>query len=433
MNEIICPHCKKAFKIDEAGYADILKQVRDGEFARELHERLDMAEKDKQSAIELAEQKTKNELQAEVAKKETELAEAKAQRDAAVNELKAEKDAEIARLKAEIEAAETEKKLALSEAVGKVEKERDDLTNKLQTTEIEKKLAVTEAINEIKETYEERISGLEGDLKTANSAVALYKDMKTKLSTKMLGETLEQHCEIAFEQLRGTGAFKNAQFGKDNDAASGSKGDYIYREFDENGVELISIMFEMKNEADETATKHKNRDFFKELDKDRKEKKCEYAVLVSMLEGESELYNGITDVSHEYPKMYVVRPQFFIAIIGLLRNAATSALQYKSELALVRAQNIDITNFEDQLNDFRDSFGRNYRLASEKFKTAIESIDKSIVQLQKTKENLLRSEDNLRIANNKAEDLTVKKLTRGNPTMAAKFEELKNDRPNRDQ
>ncbi len=428
MNEIICPHCKKAFKIDEAGYADILKQVRDGEFARELHERLEMAEKDKQSAVELAKQKTKNELQAEIAKREADLAEVKAQRDAAVNELKAEKDAEIARLQAKVEAAETEKKLALAEAVGKVEKERDDLTNKLQATEMEKKLAVTEAIDSLKAGYEERISDLEGDLKTANSAVALYKDMKTKLSTKMLGETLEQHCEIAFEQLRATGAFKNAQFSKDNDAASGSKGDYIYREFDENGVELISIMFEMKNEADETATKHKNRDFFKELDKDRKEKKCEYAVLVSMLEAESELYNGITDVSHEYPKMYVVRPQFFVPVIGLLRNAASSALQYKSELALVRTQNIDITNFENELNDFRDSFGRNYRLASEKFKTAIESIDKSIVQLQKTKENLLRSEDNLRIANNKAEDLTVKKLTRGNPTMAAKFAELKNER-----
>lgn len=429
MNEIICPHCKKAFKIDEAGYADILKQVRDHEFEQTLHERLEIAEKDKVSAVKLAEETTKNELQAEVSKKDAELAEIKAQRDAAVNELKAEKDAEIARLQAKVEAAETEKKLAVNEAVSVVVKERDDLSNKLQATEMEKKLAVTEAVDELKEGYEERISDLEGDLKTANSAVELYKDMKTKLSTKMLGETLEQHCEIAFEQLRATGAFKNAQFGKDNDATSGSKGDYIYREFDDSGVELISIMFEMKNEADQTATKHKNRDFFKELDKDRKEKKCEYAVLVSMLEAESELYSGITDVSHEYPKMYVVRPQFFVPVIGLLRNAASSALQYKSELALVRAQNIDITNFEDQLNDFRDSFGRNYRLASEKFKTAIDSIDKSIAQLQKTKENLLRSEDNLRIANNKAEDLSVKKLTRGNPTMAAKFSELKDDKP----
>lgn len=426
MNEIKCPHCKKAFKIDEAGYADILKQVRDGEFTRELHERLEMAERDKASAVKLAEETTKNVLQAEVARRDSELAEIKAQRDAAVNELKAEKDAEIARLQARVDSAETEKKLAVSEAVGKVEKERDGLSNKLSTIDMEKKLAVTEAVDELKERYEERIGSLESDLKTANSAVALYKDMKTKLSTKMLGETLEQHCEIAFEQLRSTGAFRSAQFGKDNDASSGSKGDYIYRELDENGVELISIMFEMKNEADTTAIKHKNRDFFKELDKDRTEKKCEYAVLVSMLEADSELYSGITDVSHEYPKMYVVRPQFFVPIITLLRNAAFSSMQYKSELALVKAQNIDITNFEDQLNDFRDSFGRSYRLASERFQDAVASIDKSIAQLQKTKENLLKSEDHYRIANNKADDLTVKKLTRGNPTMAAKFNELKN-------
>jgi len=429
MNEIKCPHCRKAFKVDEAGFADILKQVRDGEFARELHERLEMAEKDKASAVKLAEETTKNAFQAEVARRDSELAEIKAQRDAAVNELKAEKDAEIARLQAKVDSAETERKLAVSEAVSKVEKERDELSNKLSTTGMEKKLAVTEAVDELKERYEERIGSLESDLKTANSAVALYKDMKTKLSTKMLGETLEQHCEIAFEQLRSTGAFKAAKFGKDNDASSGSKGDYIYREFDENGVELISIMFEMKNEADTTATKHRNRDFFKELDKDRTEKKCEYAVLVSMLESDSELYNGITDVSHEYSKMYVVRPQFFVPIITLLRNASFSSMQYKSELALVRAQNIDITNFEDQLNDFRDSFGRSYRLASERFQDAVASIDKSIAQLQKTKENLLKSEDHYRISNNKADDLTVKKLTRGNPTMAAKFNELKNAKP----
>ncbi len=426
MNEIKCPDCGKTFKIDEAGFADILKQVRDGEFARELHERLEMAEKDKASAVRLAEETTKNALQTEIARRDSELAEIKAQRDAAVNELKAEKDVEIARLQAKVDSAETEKKLAVSEAVGKVEKERDELSNKLSTTGMEKKLAVTEAIDELKERYEERIGSLEGDLKTANSAVALYKDMKTKLSTKMLGETLEQHCEIAFEQLRSTGAFRKADFGKDNDASSGSKGDYIYRELDENGVELISIMFEMKNEADTTATKHRNRDFFKELDKDRAEKKCEYAVLVSMLEADSELYNGITDVSHEYLKMYVVRPQFFVPIITLLRNASFGSMQYKSELALVKAQNIDITNFEDQLDDFRDSFGRSYRLASERFQDAVASIDKSIAQLQKTKENLLKSEDHYRIANNKADDLTVKKLTRGNPTMAAKFSELKN-------
>lgn len=425
MNEIICPHCKKAFKIDETGYADILKQVRDREFEQSLHERLEIAEKDKESAVRLAEETTKNELLAEVSKRDTELAEIKAQRDAAVNELKVEKDAEIARLEAKIETSETEKKLAINEAVSVVAKERDDLSNKLQNTAMEKKLAVTEAVDELKEVYEERISDLEGDLKTANSAVALYKDMKTKLSTKMLGETLEQHCEIAFEQLRATGAFKNAQFGKDNDATSGSKGDYIYREFDESGVEIISIMFEMKNEADETATKHKNRDFIKELDKDRQEKKCEYAVLVSMLETDSDLYSGITDVSHEYPKMYVVRPQFFMSIIGLLRNAALGALQYKSELALVKAQNVDISNFEENIEDFKRAFGKNYELAGRRFSEAIDGIDKTIRQLEKTKVALLSSENNLRLANDKAQELTVKKLTRGNPTMQGKFDELK--------
>lgn len=424
MNEIKCPNCGKVFKIDEAGYADILKQVRDHEFEQTLHERLEMAEKEKVSAVKLAEETTKNDLLAEVSKRDAELAEIKAQQDTAVNELKAEKDAEIARLEAKLGAAETEKKLAINEAVSVVAKERDDLSNKLQNTVMERKLAVTEAIDELKETYEDRISSLEGDLKTANSAVELYKDMKTKLSTKMLGETLEQHCEIAFEQMRATGAFKNAQFGKDNDAASGSKGDYIYREFDENGVELISIMFEMKNEADQTATKHKNRDFFKELDKDRKEKKCEYAVLVSMLEADSELYSGITDVSHEYSKMYVVRPQFFVPIIGLLRNAASSALQYKSELALVRAQNVDISNFEENIEDFKRAFGKNYELAGRKFSEAIDGIDKTIHQLEKTKAALLSSENNLRLANDKAQDLSIKKLTKGNPTMQAKFEEL---------
>jgi hypothetical protein len=255
--------------------------------------------------------------------------------------------------------------------------------------------------------------------------IAYYKDMKAKLSTKMVGESLEQHCENEFNKLRAS-AFPNAYFEKDNDASSGSKGDYIYRETDENGTEIISIMFEMKNEADGTASKHRNEDFLKELDKDRNEKKCEYAVLVSLLEADSELYNsGIVDVAHRYDKMYVVRPQFFIPIITLLRNAALNSMKYKSELALVKAQNIDVTNFEDQLNDFRDSFGRNYRLASDKFKTAIDSIDKSIAQLQKTKDSLLSSENNLRIANNKADELSVKKLTRGNATMAAKFDELK--------
>ena len=413
MNEIICPHCKKAFKIDEAGYADILKQVRDQEFSAELHERLAAAEKDKENAVKLAEEKTKNLLQTDLAKKEFELSELRSQNENLLTRITAEKDAEIAELKAKLGSTETEKKLAVSEALSAVEKERDRLFGELKIKESEAKLIESS----IKDKYE-------NELKTKDELIERYKDMKAKLSTKMLGETLEQHCEIEFNKLRAT-AFPNAYFEKDNDASSGSKGDYIYRESDENGNEIISIMFEMKNEGDETATKKKNEDFLRELDKDRAEKKCEYAILVSLLESDNELYNsGIVDVSHKYPKMYVIRPQFFIPMITLLRDAAMNSLKYKSELALVKSQNIDVTNFESQLNDFRDSFGRNYRLASEKFKTAIDSIDKSIVQLQKTKENLLRSEDNLRIANNKADDLTVKKLTRGNPTMKAKFEEL---------
>lgn len=391
MNEIICPNCEKAFKIDDAGYADILKQVRNQEFDKELHERLEVAERDKQSAIKLAEANTKNELQVEISKKE----------------------AEISRLQSKIESAETEKKLALTEAISKIVKERDDLANEVKNKETESQLV----ISNLKEKYT-------SELRAKDEAIALYKDMKAKLSTKMVGETLEQHCEIEFNKLRATG-FQNAYFEKDNDASTGTKGDYIYKEKDESGVEIISIMFEMKNEGDDTATKKKNEDFLAKLDEDRKKKGCEYAVLVSLLESENELYNnGIVDMSHKYPKMYVVRPQFFIPIITILRNAAINSMKYKSELALVKAQNIDITNFEDQLNDFRDSFGRNYRLASEKFKTAIESIDKSISQLQKTKENLLRSEDNLRIANNKAEDITIKKLTHNNPTMKSKFDEL---------
>jgi hypothetical protein len=424
MDEIKCPHCKKTFKVDEAGFADILKQVRDHEFERELLDRIEMMEKDKESAVKLVEANAKNELQSEVAKKEAELTELKAEKNTLIVELKAEKDAEISRLQAKVESAETDKKLAVTEAVSKVEKERDNFSNKLQTTEMEKKLAVTEAVDMLKEGYEERISTLEGDLKTANSAVALYKDMKTKLSTKMLGETLEQHCEIAFEQLRTTGAFKNANFGKDNDASSGSKGDYIYRELDDNGVEIISIMFEMKNEADETATKHKNRDFFKELDKDRNEKKCEYAVLISMLEADSELYSGITDTSHEYPKMYVVRPQFFVPIITLLRNAAFSSLQYKAELALVKGQELDITKFEDTVKDVAKYLEDNYVAAHTKFDGAIKSIDEAIKKLEKTKEFLLGSERNLRLACGKTDELSIKRLTRGNPTMAAKFAEL---------
>jgi hypothetical protein len=413
MQDIICPKCKKVFKVDEAGFADILKQVRDHKFKEELQERLNIAEKEKENAIKLVESNLKNTLQEELTKKDKELSELKSEKDRNLAEQLAKKEAELAEMKSKIDKAEVEKKLFVNEAVNSIEKERDDLKVKLQSKEQEIQLREVS----LKEKYE-------NELKTKDEVIERYKDMKLKLSTKMVGETLEQHCETEFNKLRAT-AFQKAYFEKDNDASSGSKGDYIYRETDEAGNEIISIMFEMKNEGDETATKKRNEDFLKELDKDRVEKKCEYAVLVSLLEIDSEYYNtGIVDVSHKYPKMYVVRPQFFIPVITLLRNASLKSMKYKAELAIVKAQNIDVTTFENQLNDFRDSFGRNYRLASEKFATAIDSIDKSIAQLQKTKENLLRSEDNLRIANNKADELTVKKLTRGNPTMTAKFAEI---------
>jgi hypothetical protein len=424
MNEIICPHCKKAFKVDEAGFADILKQVRDHEFESELMERVQMLERDKESAVKLAEANTKNELQASAAKKEAEIAELRATkeaeaaelksaRDLALAQLESKKEAELSELKAKLQAVETEKQLAVTVAVNRVEKERDELAGELKTKDTEKQLLESS----LKDKYE-------NELKSKDEMISYYKDMKAKLSTKMVGETLEQHCETEFNKLRAT-AFPNAYFEKDNDAKTGSKGDYIYRETDESGNEIISIMFEMKNEGDETATKHKNEDFLRELDKDRIEKKCEYGVLVTLLEADSELYNtGIVDVSHKYPKMYVIRPQFFIPIITLLRNAALNSLKYKSELALVKAQNVDITHFEDNINEFKEGFARNYDLASRKFKTAIDEIDKTIDHLQKTKDALLSSENNLRLANNKAEDLTIKRLTRGNPTMANKFTEL---------
>jgi hypothetical protein len=358
---------------------------------QKLLEKIQLLEQEKEASVKLAEAQVKNATQEDIAKK----------------------NSQIAKLEAQIQAAQVEMKLAVTQAVNVVEKERDQLLHKLSAKDSETKLLETS----IKEKYEH-------ELKSKDEMIGYYKDLKLKQSTKMLGETLEQHCEIEFNKIRAT-AFRNAYFEKDNDARSGSKGDYVFKEVDEKGVEIISIMFEMKNESDETASKKKNEDFLKELDKDRREKDCEYAVLVSLLEVDNELYNsGIVDMSYKYPKMYVIRPQFFIPMITLLRNAALNSLQYKSELALVKGQNIDVSNFEQQLDDFKNSFGRNYRLASEKFKTAIESIDKSIDQLQKTKENLLRSDDNLRIANSKAEDLTIKKLTRGNQTMQRKFETL---------
>jgi len=409
MQEIICPNCKKAFKVDEAGFADIVKQVRDHQIEEELRERLDIAEKEKESAIKLAEANITNTLQKDLAKKESELA-----------ELDAKKEAELAEMKSKINNAELEKKLAVTEAVNTIEKERDELAGELKSKDTEKQLLETS----LKEKYATELKTKDDIIKMKDEEIALRKDMKLKLSTKMVGETLEQHCETEFNKLRATG-FQNAYFEKDNDTKNGSKGDYIYRESDGAGNEIISIMFEMKNEGDETATKKKNEDFLRELDKDRTDKKCEYAVLVTLLEAENELYNtGIIDVSHKYSKMYVVRPQFFIPMITLLRNAAMNSLKYKAELALVRNQNVDITNFEDNVNKFKEGFAKNYDLASRKFKTAIEEIDKTIDHLQKTKDALLSSEDNLRLANNKAEDLTIKRLTRGNPTMTAKFEEL---------
>jgi hypothetical protein len=413
MNEIICPHCNKAFKIDEAGYADILKQVRDDQFNTELHDRLAIAEKEQENAVKLAEANLKNSLQEHLAKKDREIAELKSSNELAIANQLSKKETEIAELKAKIENAETQKKLSVTEAVNLVEKERDEYKNKLQNKETEAQL--------LEKSLTEKYSI---ELRAKDEMIERYKDMKLKLSTKMVGESLEQHCEIEFNKLRST-AFQKAYFEKDNDTKSGSKGDYIYRESDEDGNEIISIMFEMKNEGDETATKKKNEDFFKELDKDRNQKNCEYAVLVSLLEADSELYNsGIVDVSHRYNKMYVVRPQFFIPIITLLRNAAMNSMQYKAELNMMRNQNVDITNFEEKIETFKNGFAKNYELASRKFNTAIDEIDKTISHLEKTKAALLSSENQLRLANNKAEDLTIKKLTHGNPTMKSKFDEL---------
>lgn len=392
MNEILCPHCSKAFKVDEAGYADILKQVRDSEFEQQLHNRLEQAEREKQLALELAEARLLNELQ----------------------RASAEKDMRIQTLEMQVDAANVSKRLALTEAVSAVEKERDRLQGDFDRLVLAKQLSE----KSLQERYEIQI-------KDRDDMIDRLRDLKARLSTKMIGETLEQHCETEFNRIRAT-AFPKAYFEKDNDARNGSKGDYVFRDSDESGTEIVSIMFEMKNEADRTVTKAKNEDFLKELDKDRTEKGCEYAVLVSMLEPESELYNsGIVDVSHRFPKMYVVRPQFFIPIITLLRNAGLNSVKYKSELAIVRAQNIDVTNFETELEAFKTAFGKNYELASRRFQTAIEEIDKSIDHLQKTKEALLGTDRNLRLANDKAQDVTIKKLTRGNPTMAAKFAELK--------
>lgn len=460
MNEIICPHCDKAFKIDDAGYADIVKQVRDSEFEQQLRERIALAEQDKDNALALANNKADSELQKLTAKKDAEiqalaakldaskvsqqlaitqaLTAVEKERDALANDIAqlkrdqlaaselaqaklaetlqkttASKDAEIQALTAKLNTQDVAQQLAISQAVSTVEQERNALKSNLERIALEKQLAE----KSLKDKYETQ-------LKDRDDAIERLRDMKARLSTKMVGETLEQHCETEFNRIRAT-AFPRAYFEKDNDARSGSKGDYIFRDSDESGTEITSIMFEMKNENDQTATKKKNEDFLKELDKDRREKGCEYAVLVSLLEPDSELYNtGIVDVFHRYPKMYVVRPQFFIPMITLLRNAAMNALEYKAELALAKAQNVDITNFESDLEKFKTAFSKNYDLASRRFQTAITEIDKSIDHLQKTKDALLGADRNLRLANDKAQDVTIKKLTRKNPTMAEKFEAL---------
>ena len=380
MSDITCPGCGKAFKIDGSGYTEILKQVHDKEFEKAINERLSLAEADKKNALDLA---------------------------------KASKDAEIAKLKADLDASTLASKLAITEATAKIEKERDELASKIREKDFEQKIQE----NAINEKYQL-------ELKTKDEQIEYYKDLKAKLSTKMVGETLEIHCETEFNLIRAAG-FQNAYFKKDNEVKEGSKGDYIFKDFTDDKIETISIMFEMKNENDTTATKKKNEDFLKELDKDRNAKGCEYAILVSLLEPDSDLYNsGIVDMSHQYPKMYVVRPQFFIPIITILRNAAQAAVSSKKELARMKEQNIDVSNFEEELETFKTAFGKNYRLAADKFATAIAEIDKTIDHLQKTKDALLGSEENLRRANNKADELTIKKLTRNNPTMEAKFKEL---------
>ena len=426
MNELKCPNCGTVFQIDEQDYESIVKQIRDKEFEREINIREAQYKNDKEQALKLAEAKAEKDLASELNKKELEIAslknELKLKETETENRLEKKyseelnkKVVEITELKNEIKLKDTEKELVLKDIVNEKDKEIDSLNTKLESNKNE--FLVKE--QSLKDKYEEKI-------KDKDEQIAYYKDFKARQSTKMVGESLEQHCNNEFNKLRPL--FKNVYFEKDNDARTGSKGDFIFRETDDDGTEIISIMFEMKNEADETATKHKNEDFFKELDKDRKEKNCEYAVLVSLLEIDNDYYNnGIVDVSHKYDKMYVVRPQFFIPLITLLRGSAMNALSYKKQLQIVQNQNIDISRFEENMNNFKDAFGRNYRLASEKFRKAIEEIDKTIDHLQKTKDALLSSENNLRLANNKAEDLSIKKLTSGNTTMQQMFEDLKKE------
>lgn len=427
MNQVKCPHCNKEFTIDEVSYSQILSQVKTKEFHNEVHEKLEQAKLQSEKDIIIEKAKLESNYKEQVQQKEQELNNLKRQLESTDNVKKLEvmnveskykeelslQEKKLLEMQSKLDMISKDKELETQTAIAKKDRELLELKNQLELDKRQRELERSS----IKETYEK-------ELKMKDEAIASYKDFKAKLSTKMVGETLELHCENEFNRLRST-AFPNATFGKDNDASTGSKGDYIYKETDENNVEIISIMFEMKNENNTTATKKKNKDFLKELDKDRREKNCEYAILVSLLESDSELYNsGIVDVSYEYPKMFVIRPQFFIPMISLLRNAAQNALEYKQEVALMRRQSVDITNFEEKLNTFKDGFSKNYQTATNKFDDAIKEIDNAIAKLEKTKDNLRSSENQLRLANNKADALTVKKLVRGNPTMKAKFDAL---------
>ena len=423
-NEIKCPHCNTAFKIDETGYVNILQQVRDAEFEQQVKDRLLMAEREKQTALELSKSESTQEKQLAISEKENKIQELQGLLDAAnatnklalmeTNQLK---EQELQELKSQIREFEGAKKLEVALAVSESDKKLQAALSEVEKKELEK----IAAEKSLKERYETQLADRDAEIQR-------IQDFRAKLSTKMLGETLEQHCELEFNRARSM-AFPNAYFEKDNDASSGSKGDYIFKEVTEEGIEIVSIMFEMKNEGDETATKKKNVDFLKELDKDRTEKGCEFAVLVSVLEADSDYYNdGIVDVSHKYSKMYVIRPQFFLQLISLLRNAAMGALDYKQELALVRAQTVDVTRFEDNLETFKTGFQRNYTLATNHFSKSIDEIDKSISHLTKTRESLQKSMNQLRLSNDKLQDVSVKKLTNNNPTMAAMFYGSESDR-----
>ena len=442
MNEIKCPHCGEMFTIDEAGFAAILKQVRDAEFDKEVRRHEQLMASEKQQAVQLAVAEALAKAQGDAAQKEARIAElearlqaeqrerenqqrlAHAERERALADAVATKDARIAELEQRVEAQgrafEAEKKLAVEQARSALERERDALAAQVALKDAEK----SRCESALKEQLAIELKAKDDIIAYKEGEIERYKDMKARLSTKMVGESLEQHCETEFNKIRAA-AFPRAYFEKDNDASEGSKGDFIFRECDEEGNEIVSIMFEMKNESDDSSHRHKNEDFFKKLDADRRKKGCEYAVLVTLLEPESELYNqGIVDVSYRFEKMYAIRPQFFLPMISILRNAALNSMAYKAELAVVRNQNIDITNFEEQMETFKSGFARNYDLASRKFQTAIDEIDKTILHLQKTKDALVSSENNLRLANNKAQDLTIKRLTRNNPTMKAAFEAL---------